>query len=205
MPAPLNTLFDEYQAWYRAKYAPSIRDEDEEDEAASDDPFLGLRPVSPKALATLAGKFGRLPASYTQLLATQGAGVLLCASEDEPLEWTLLPPSAIARAQKDFLSWLGPEAISQARASQGLDVRKMVPFLTPDWTTWALLAGQKPGDDRVFLTSHDWEQHDGFDLFAGPLTLEAFFEHFFGCARKRDPLNGSYAHRAALLRKSRKK
>jgi len=109
------------------------------------------------------------------------------------------PPDQ-TRAQKDLVSWLSPEPIVRAKASQGLDTKALFPFLTTDGTTWAVLAGQ-----GVYLTSHDWEQRDSFDLFAGPLTLEAFFEHFFACAKKLDPLNGSYDHRGALLRRARKK
>ncbi len=206
MTTRLQKLFFDYQAWYRSKYLPSITDEDEADPGdVIADPLEGLEPVTPKALAGLEARFGRLPVAYTQLLERLGAGVVLCAAEDEPSESTLLAPAKIARAQKDLLSWLGPEAAARAKKEQRLEAKKLVPFLTTDGTTWAVLAAQKASDDRVYLTSHDWEQRDGFDLFAGPLSVEAFFEHFFACARKRDPLNGSYEHRGALLRRARRK
>ena len=94
-------------------------------------------------------------------------------------------------------SWIGADAAALVRKNQRLDIAKMIPFVvTPDQTTWVVLAGAPPLD-RVFYVSHDWEQREEarYKLFAGPLTLVEFWAHFFARCRKLDPLNGSYEHR----------
>jgi hypothetical protein len=190
----IEQVFRRYEEWYRKVHVKELMegaDEDEEDPPGALD---ALRPVPAGQLAALSRKHA-VPAGYRTLLAKIGAGPLLCAADGGSDEYALLRPSQLERARRDCVSWLGADAIAQARKDQGLDVKQLVPFLVmPDGTTWVLFAGTAPLD-RVFYVSHDWEQREEDDLFAGPLTLVAFFEHFFARARKRDGLNGSYTHR----------
>jgi hypothetical protein len=169
--------FAAYEKWYRKEYA-NPDDPDDVDEP------LKLTPVPRLTL-------GNVPAAYKQLLKKRGYGTIRCGFAD----YTLLAPQHMQRERKACISWIDKETRERAKQRQKIDVTTMVPFLVaPDGTTWVVFAGTQPYD-RVFLISHDYEQGERLAPFAGPLTFEKFFKHFFERARKGDSLNGSHEHR----------
>lgn len=198
MAKPLVAQFEEYRSWYAESYVPAW-EEQRGEPVDQRDPLAELTRVKPSEANKLEARCGALPVEYVNLLTTLGAGRLWLAAKEEPMAHELLAPKAIAAAQKDLASWLSKAAVTRAKSKQKLDVAKLVPFLSLQGT-WAVLAAQTPSDNRVYLVSHEWEQREDLDLFAGPLTLGVFFERYFGQARDKDPLNGSTAHRAALLK-----
>jgi hypothetical protein len=162
-----------------------------------------LERVHPSAVSKLEAKCGALPLDYVNLLTTVGVGALVLPGAAEPVTHRVLAPTDVLKARKDLVGWLGPTAVGTARARQKLDVTKLVPILSAADGTWVLLGGQQAADGRVYVFSHDWEQRPDLDVFAGPLTLGAFFDKYFTLAAKKDPLNGSQAHRVLFSRAAR--
>ena len=170
--------FEKYEKWYQKEYA----NPDDPDDV---DVVLALNPVPRLTI-------GNVPAAYKELMKKLGHGTILC----EFSHYGLIAPQQMQRERKACISWLDKETRERAKKNQKIDVNKIVPFLvTPDQTTWVVFAGTQPYD-RVFLISHDYEQNeDQPKVFAGPLTFEKFFKHFFERARKAESLNGSHEHR----------
>ena len=183
----IDRIFEDYRSWFQETYLLQLAEENEEDIADLEwsDPFAGLHPLSAEQLSHTENNTGALSQAYRDLASRVGVGSFLIAAEEEPVEFFLLSPEEIPQATNDFLSWLDVEAIQRAKSREGLEVSRLVPFLTdPDGNQWALLTNQSPGDDRVVLFSHEQEQRDDLDLFSHQGTVESYFEKLFESARK---------------------
>ena len=183
----IDRIFEGYRSWFQETYLRQLAEENEEDIADLEwsDPFADLHPLSAEQLSHTENNMGALPQGYRDLLSHVGVGSFLIAAEEEPVEFFLLSPEEIPQATKDFLSWLDVEAIQRANSREGLEVSKLVPFLTdPDGNQWALLTNQSPDDNRVVLFSHEQEQRDDLDLFSHQGPVESYFEKLFESARK---------------------
>ena len=184
----ISELFENYRSWFQETYLRQLAEENEEDIADLEwsDPFAGLHPLSAEQLAHTENNAGALSRAYRDLVSQVGVGSFLIAEEEEPVEFFLLSPEEIPQATKDFLTWLDVEAIQRAKSREGLEVSKLVPFLTdPYGNQWALLANQSPGDDRVVLFSHEQEQRNDLDLFDHQGPVESYFEKLFESVKKR--------------------
>lgn len=183
----IDDIFEDYRSWFQENYLRQLAEEDEVEIADLEwsDPFDGLHPLSAEQLANTENQTGALPQGYRDLVSHYGVGSFLIPGEEEPVDFFLLSPEEVPQATQNFLAWLDVEAMQRASSREGLEVSKLVPFLTdPYGNQWALLTNQSPGDDRVVLFSHEQEQRDELDLFDPQGTVESYFEKLFESAKK---------------------
>lgn len=194
---PISALFADYESWYQKRYLKElVEDEDDEDareeieEQGWDKPLARLKPLAEETIKQAEASCGAFPQAYRSLLSKIGVGTLLCAMDDEPCQHEILHPRGIAKERRALLSWVSKDGIKRIQNDQGIDPLKLAPFLKADDTTWALLAMQHDGDDRVFVFDHEFE--GGYKrLLCGPTPLEAFLRDYLRRAKLKNPLNGN--------------
>ncbi len=177
--------FEEYKQWYQEHYVPEVliggASEDLEDVKKQDwdDPYRHLVKVEE------AGQ-DKLPENYKSLISKFGAGKILVAFEEEPVNYYLIPPSEFEQYQKAFFTWL-KDSQREAAKLKGIDLDKTFPIMclgpkTASDFALLVLAGDQEGS--VYLWGHEEP-----GVFKGPKSLDEFFQIFFDRAKLLKPLN----------------
>ncbi len=184
-------LFQDYKKWYTEIYIPEAEeqyfDEGDYEEYGWSDPFAKLVPLPDKEIKKIENELGGISETHHSILTEIGAGKLLYSMEEEVLEFVLLNYDNMMKAKKDCLSWIGAEALEFTKSRQKVDITKMYPFLVGAyWNTWFLLANQEPGDDRIYIFGHDWEQRNDCDLLDGPKNFSEIFKNLFDSAKNKE-------------------